>query len=709
MRFQLRSLSLSASLAFASVGGAQEADLFLTAPTMRVAATAQDEPPLPTVPETVVTPPQETTETQPDDANVPPPTSMPNTSSESNTPVELGDAPVPVPAQSMSGSGSAPADAPNRPGPSSDTVVTANRLERTGNRVGGSLTVISRDAIRNSGQISVADVLQTVPGLDMVRQGGLGQQASVFMRGANSNQTKVLLDGMPINDPGSPGRAFDFGTLTVDEIERIEVLRGPQSTLYGSDAIGGVINIITRKGGEPATVISSEGGSFSTSRTTARRSGGNDRMYYSIGGSYTDTNGFSAAALPPGNTEADFFRSGVVSGRLGYDLTERWTVDVVARHQDSDTGTDGFPPPTFTLQDDDSSLEQETTYVRAQSVYNAFDGMWIHRLGSGYTQYQRQAFSTFGGVFYGRQGRLDWQNDLWLIKQEAMQWLVTSGIDFNEEVARNATVPQARQGNLAGFVQSVFDIGDRLNLTAGARWDDYSLVGDAFTYRVTGRYDVTEDSAIHGALGTGFRAPALDELFGVVGNPLLNPEQSKGWEVGWQQRLFDSTVTLDATYFRNDFDDFIIFVLDPTSPLPFGGQLENIQQALAAGVELTSLWSLTEQTTAFANYTYTDTRNRTEGGPLLRRPRDKWSLGVSRTLPDRRANMTLQALYIGDRADFGTVLDDYWLVNVAGWWQLSPTCRWFGRVDNLLDQEFQPVAGYQGIPISAYSGLELRF
>ncbi|QDS95161.1 Vitamin B12 transporter BtuB precursor [Roseimaritima multifibrata] len=648
---------------------------------------------LPMAPETTVTPPQNRSS---------------NTGSGSPL-ANPGSAPVAVPAQVSSNDTGNSTSANGTSNVPSNSVVTDSRSLRPGNQVGSSMTVISREAIRNTGQASVAAVLRSVPGLDVVSQGGPGQQTSVFMRGANSNQTKVMLDGMPMNDPGSPGRGFDFSTLTVDEVERIEVLRGPQSTLYGSDAIGGVINIITRKGGEPITVVSSEGGSFSSSRTTARTAGGNDRLYYALGGSYNDTNGFSAAALPPGNTEADFYRNGTISGRLGWQATEQLAVDIVARHTDSDTGTDGFPPPTFTLQDDLSSLEQVSTVMRAQATWTTADGIWSHRLGSGYSEFERTFFSDFGGTFYGRTGRLDWQNDLLLVDQEDVRWQLTSGIDFLEEVARNDTVPQARQGNLAGYFQTNIDLNDRLFLGAGARWDDYSRAGSAFTYRITGRYNATEATALHGAIGTGFRAPALDELLGLVGNPLLNPEQSKGWEAGVQQRLLDQQITLDATYFRNDFNDLIQFEFDPLAPGPFGGTLQNVKQALASGVELTSLWALTDETTLFANYTFTDTRDRSTGDPLLRRPKNKWAFGFSRYYPNNRANVTLQALYVGDRTDVGTVLDDYWFVNLAAWYRFNESWRTFGRIDNLLAQDYQPVAGYQGTPFSAYAGLELRF
>lgn len=651
---------------------------------------------LPTVPETTV---------------VPPPA---GTSSAGPTP-PAGGASVAAPAQATAGAGQqtapTPGQYPAQPLPA-DTVVTATRSEQQASQVGSSLTVISREAIRNSGQTHLADVLRSVPGLDVVPLGGPGQQTSIFMRGANSNQTKVLLDGMPINDPSSPGRAFDFSFLSVDQIERVEVLRGPQSTLYGSDAIGGVINIITRRGGTPGTTISAGGGTFSTSRTAASHSGGDERFFYSVGGSYYDTNGFSSASRPPGNTEADFYRNGTVSGRFGWNVSDATTLDLIVRHHNTDTGVDagsGFGPGfLFFPQDDDSTLQQDNTFVRAQATLRWFDGIWVQRWMGGYTQFDRLSLSPFGGTFYGRSGEIDWQNDLLLLENDAVRWLATSGIDFREEVGRSSASPDARLGNLAGYVQSSLDVGDRLFLTGGARWDHYSLAGSAFTYRFTGRYEFpSTDTALHGAIGTGFRAPAIDELFGLVGNINLAPESSKGWEAGLQQRLLDRRLTVDATYFRNDFDNLIVFAPGPNPP--FFGSLDNVASALASGVELTSLWAITDESTAFVNYTFTDTRDRATGDELLRRPRDKWSTGISRTLPRQRANLTLQANYIGDRRDFAETLDSYWLVNTAAWYQANDVWRLFGRVDNLLDENFEPATGYQGTPAAFFGGAEATF
>jgi len=227
-----------------------------------------------------------------------------------------------------------------------DTVLSPNRNPTPASQSGSSITVISQDQIRRGGQVNVAEVLRGQLGVDVVRQGGPGGVTSVFLRGGNSAHTKVLLDGISLNDPSNASRAFDFSNLTVDNIERIEVLRGPQSMVYGSDAIGGVVNIVTKRGEGPLSIrASAMGGSFNTGQTSLNASGGNERAYYSVTGAFLSTGGISAASARNGNTEHDSYNNGTVSGRLGYNLGDTWNVDYVFRYIDAAAEIDDVPFP----------------------------------------------------------------------------------------------------------------------------------------------------------------------------------------------------------------------------------------------------------------------------------------------------------------------------------------------------------------------------
>ncbi|MFM2097106.1 MAG: hypothetical protein RIS70_4230, partial [Planctomycetota bacterium] len=230
-------------------------------------------------------------------------------------------------------------------------ILSANRTPTSISDTGSSYTVITREAIDSRQQPFVSDVLRGTVGLDVTRQGGLdvvrqggaGSNTSVFLRGANSQHTKVLIDGIPVNDPSNPTRGFDFSTLSVDNIDRIEILRGPQSVLYGSDPLGGVVNIITVRGSGPTRLKASiMGGSYGTTQESITASGGGDRAYFSLSGSYFNSNGISQGNALRGNTEPDGFHNGTVGGRVGFNASEEWNIDYVFRYNDAHLDIDDY-------------------------------------------------------------------------------------------------------------------------------------------------------------------------------------------------------------------------------------------------------------------------------------------------------------------------------------------------------------------------------
>jgi vitamin B12 transporter len=285
-----------------------------------------------------------------------------------------------------------------RPGPfptqplSDDTLVSPTLTETRRGEAGSAVTVITEQQISQSGQTSVAEVLRGTTGADVVRQGSPGSLTSVFLRGANSQHTKVLLDGIPINDPSNATRGFDFSNLQVDDIERIEVLRGPQSVLYGSDAIGGVINIVTKRGQGPTSLRASlMGGSFGTTQESVNVSGGDDRRYYSVSGSYFDTSGISSAAARLGNPERDGYRNGTVAGRFGWTPSDLVNVDYVFRYTDARAEVDDFSFATGLPIDNliRKNLSRQF-FNRIQLQSFAVDGLVEQRVGFSLADYNRR-------------------------------------------------------------------------------------------------------------------------------------------------------------------------------------------------------------------------------------------------------------------------------------------------------------------------------
>jgi vitamin B12 transporter len=581
-----------------------------------------------------------------------------------------------------------------------DVAVTPTRTETRIGSTGTSLTVITQEEIRRTGQVSVAEVLRGKVGLDIVRSGGPGGQTALFIRGANSQQTKVLLDGLPLNDPSGASRAFDFSTLDVTGIERIEVLRGPQSLLYGSDAIGGVVNIITQRGdGPPQARVSGLGGNFGTGRIAASVSGGDDLKYYSVAGSYLSTDGISAASSLNGNTETDHFKNGTATGRFGLTPSENVNIDYVFRYTDSDAGLDGFDINTFQFQDElNAFLLQENFYNRIQMQSLFLDGGIEQIIAFGLADYQRRdtSLNAFTPRFNGQARTLDYQLNFLLTEYNTF----TAGAQYYSEEFTSTNDPHTAQNYTGVFVQDQWSIFENWYVSAGARWDDHSRAGRAETYRCTTLYTIVPTNFdVHASIGTGFRAPALAEF--AFSSGILQPEISKGWDIGATQRLLDNRLTVDATYFRNDFNNLIDFNFNTFL-------LENIGRARTSGLELTSNWQATESTNLYANYTLTDTLNLETGTELFRRPHDKATVGFNQSFLGGQARLGGQMLYVGQRLDSGSkTLDRYTIVNFNGAYTLTPRAELFGRIDNAFNERYVEVANYGTPGIGGFAGLNI--
>lgn len=624
---------------------------------------------------------------------------------------------VPPAAQEAPGGSAAPQSPPEIPEtfvPGRAGVFPANPLPddaaitptRTPTRIGGTgtaLTVITREEIERSGQSSLVEVLRGKPGLDVVRSGGPGGQTSVFLRGANSQHTKVLLDGIPINDPSNATRGLDFSTLDVENIERIEILRGPQSLLYGSDAIGGVINIITRRGEGPMQVRSRHyGGSLGTWRTGMSVSGGDERTYYSFGGSYLATDGISQASADRGNTERDRFRNGTLSGRFGWTPSDQVNVDYVFRYQDADAGIDNFDLFTGVPVDNigrKNLLNSFYNRVQLQSLF--LDGGIEQVVGFNVADYHRKDTDPEPGVpplFKGQARQIDYQLNFLLTEWNTL----SAGAQYYAENAASTFNPEESQYNRGVFLQDQWQIFENWFASVGVRFDDHSRAGPAETYRATSVYTfVATNTDLHGSIGTGFRAPALAENLFAFGNPNLRPERSKGWDFGITQRLLDNRLTVDATYFRNDFEDLIVFDFNTFS-------LENIGRARASGVEITGRWDVLENTAVWANYTLTDTLDYSTNLPLVRRPRDKVTIGLDQYFWARTARIGGEAMLVGDRLDTGQqVLDEYAVINLNGSYYFGPNTELFARIDNVFNEKYEEIRGFGSVGITGYAGFNL--
>ncbi|MCE9605445.1 MAG: TonB-dependent receptor [Planctomycetia bacterium] len=628
--------------------------------------------------------------------------------------------------------------------PSNTVLTTPNLTPTTLATTGSSVTVITAEQIQQKGQVNVAEVLRGVPGLDVVRAGTPGGITSVFIRGAASQETKVLIDGVPANDTISPGGGYDFANLSVDNIERIEVLRGPQSVLYGSDALGGVISIITKKGqGAANGKVSVLGGSFSTMNSAANAGGSSGPIYYSVAGSYFDTNGFSAASSRlPGNVEKDGFQLGTLSTRTGWQPSENVNLDFTFRYNQGNVDTDKGGGAFKDDPNDSNTIQQAVAGVRLKTTSEAG---WYEQQLSYYVSDIKRGNRVFpnapepyytNALYRGNIQQVNWRNTFHVLDTERLGNSVTVGAAYQSETGSNSTDALFSSGPyVASFPKTSLDDGAvfgenqlRLNenwyTTVGVRSDHYNVYGAHDTYRCTSLYRVPgTNTGIHGTLGTGFRAPTIYQRFapGGFGNPALVPETSKGWDVGIEQPMFDGQLVPNVTYFRNDFNNYIDFSLNTY-------QYYNVTQFRSSGVEFSTLFVLSDVSTLTTSYTYTDTLAPSTaipppigtGAQLLRRPRNKFGVTYNRKFWNGRANWNVNGIYVGARDDaifdevnFGpdirVRLADYVVVNTALSYDVSQSLQVIGRIDNLFNENYEELYGYGVAPVSAYAGASLRF
>ena len=579
-------------------------------------------------------------------------------------------------------------------------VVTATRTELPKGSVGSSITVVDGDQIDATKQPTALEVLRTVPGLEVVQSGGAGRTTSVFIRGGNSNHTLVLIDGVRVNS--NTLGSFDFADLKSDSIERIEVLRGAQSVLYGSEAMGGVINIITKKGTkETQTSVRLEGGSHGTSHGRVSVGSGNESIDFASSVSYFDTDGISAASSSNGNSEDDAHENFSSTSRLGANFAEDGRVDVTLVTSNSETELDGF---TFGVgQTDDPNWDQDRDFVQSSVSFKK-------PINESVTP------SLVLGGTYDRLVGEDPDTEFNNFKITSRTYQVSPQVDvvpFDNDVLTLGYTYERREGENVGnfddtnhirsfFASNRYSVDESLHLTLGVRNDDHSTFGGETTYRTTVSKEVSDwATRFHASYGTGFRAPTFNELsFPGFGNPDLDPETSWGYDFGIEKQFSQGDVLLDVTYFENEFEDLISF-----DPVTFTAV--NIDEAEAWGIETTLDTSLCDISSLGLAYTYTDSENKQTGKLLARRPRHRASVNFN-VEPLEGLTSTLTAIFVHGRKDSdGSSMDNYERVDLAVAYAVNEGLKPFFRIENLFDVDYEEVNGFGTPGFSAYGGVDI--
>jgi vitamin B12 transporter len=601
-----------------------------------------------------------------------------------------------------------------------EVVITANRVDMPVSQVTSSLTVLTAKDLEQKQDSTAFDALQEVPGLHVVQTGAPGETSSLYTRGGNDDSTLVMMDGIPLNNPIDPSRSYDYlDQFSLDGVQQIEIVRGPQSSLYGSAAMAGVVNIITQNGNGPlGGSLSFEGGSYNTFQEQASAQGGDAGANFSLTASRFDTAGFPSGDASTGDTlnNPDDDTSGLL--KVGASPVSNLTTNLVARYSQSHTnilqyaGVGGEDPNYFS--------DQKQLTLGSQTKLDLGD--WEQVLGISFVddnvvytdQYDAAypASSDSTSNYDGQMAKLTWQNNLKLAPEETLvlggegykEWGYVNDAAYADYVSHNAEMGSA-------FLQSQTHVEDRFFLNLGGRFDAHNQFGTHTTFQGGAAYFVPGmETKLSANVGTGFEAPDLYQLYDPsYGNPALQPETNTGFDFGMEQPL--EVVKVGATFFHDDYAN--LFGADPLTY-----QYINVALARTQGVEAFVELMGVKNLQLRVDYTYLDSRDISTsssdldaGLPLLRRPAHQGDLDGSYQFGKFELGGSL--IYVGTRLDenFNTssllTMPAYLLVNLRGSFQLDDQVKLFARVDNLFNQSYEEVFGYATPGLSAYGGIKV--
>jgi vitamin B12 transporter len=630
--------------------------------------------------------------------------------------------------------------APESEGPASDT------LEGTPiERVGSAVTVVTGKQLEAQEIRTAAEALRSLPGVHVNRSNGVTGLTQVRIRGAEANHTLVMIDGVEAND--ATNGEFDFSDLSTDDIERIEVIRGGQSSIYGSGAIGGVINIITRSGKGPLTFRAlAEAGSFATREGGGSVSAGNDQIWGRMAFTKRETGGFNIAPTGPENDSGEL-ATFVFKG--GARIMEGLTLDGVMRHTNKagDRDTEGAVLGQLQEQTDDPAEFNHETWLQGLSLrWDTLGGMLsqtvratrneTHRTDNSPTFFFRSDFlgetisyAYTGTLRFGDPAHDSFANTFtWLVEDEKDRFTPDS-VSFDPFFPSQDDGFARVRNRLSYAGEWTGDIANRVTLTAGIRHDDNDTFEDFTTWRTTATARLPElGLRPHASAGTGVKAPTMFEQYGTIPrfftpNPELKPEESFGWDAGLELATRDRRYVLDVTYFDADLENQI----DGFAPGPNFTFTAVNREGVShrSGIEVAGSAEIITGLTLSGSYTYLDATT-PEGLEEVRRPHNAARADLTYVFDGGKGTLNVGAIYNGEMDDpvrrvtgfflFGVpilvaerfTLDDYLVVNVAASYEIAKGVELYGRVENAFDEDYQEVFGFETAGVAAYGGVRFR-
>ena len=590
-------------------------------------------------------------------------------------------------------------------------VVTAGKTEQYVSEIGAAATVITSEDIKASAKSTVFEVLRDIPGVSLSKNGGLGGRTSIYLRGTKPGHTLILVDGVEINDPISTDRSADVAHILVDNIERIEIIRGPQNTLYGSDAMGGVINIITKKGkGANKINYSLEAGSHNTFTESLGVSGQTERFNYSASIFRKDSDGISMAKDV---SEKDAYENTTFSSCIGIDVSDNSRMSFVMRYTDADYDIDDGAyedDPNYT-----SKWKQFSSKVRFEQDIN---DSWDHVLSCSFMDIERSNRDLSDSVditddlddkYLADNKKIEWQHNVSVLENLYQ----TAGFEYEQERATSDyrqgsytdRIDRRSVANRAFYFQNQIKISDDLSTLIGMRVDNHDIFNRYETYKVSSVYSIDETNTLLKAnWATGFKAPSIYQLYSSYGNSDLSPDKSRGYDLGFERKAFNDNLNFTARYFYNNFKNMVEFDMSDW-------KYKNIGRAKTSGYEIESTLKLFEDITLGANYTYLRAKNKDTGKRLARRPKHSANLSVDWAfIPKWNANIT--ANYVGSRfndTSNNNKLKDFITMDLSVGYDIKDNLECFARIVNLFDRDYQFVRGYNTEARSFYAGVRGSF
>jgi len=603
-------------------------------------------------------------------------------------------------------------------------VVTPYRIEENIQGAVDAVTVYTDKDIQNANSYTVQDFIRGTPGIDIVQTGSFGGPVSVFLRGTNSNHNQIMIDNVRMYDPIAANGAFNLAHLTLDNIERIEVVKGPQSVLYGSDAIGGVVNIITKKGsGRPHSTFSSEYGSFGTHRQALSSDGRIDGFSYSFGISHLASRGISKFR---DTSEKDPYRNTALSLRADYNINEGNTIGTICRFTDASYEYDN----SVGLKDDPDLIGKEKQISISNYFENRITDLWKQRLQLSFMGNYRQDINDkdfsypvdyLRNWYLGENEQFDWQHTI-----QAAPWdTLICGFNWQREKGNyyyyteysggssEIHFPKVLSRTKGLYLQNLMTLNEAFRLNTGVRIDDHSYFGTRDTYKIDASYFFKSGTKLKATWGTAFKNPTLYQLHALPdpwfggGNTNLQPEESQTFQAGFEQNALQDKLKFDLVYFRTQLKNLIDAKYNPTTW--FTDRYSNVSKARVFGYECTLSFAPFKELQFNAGYTWQDTEDKTSGDELLRRPKNKYFAGVNYA-PFEKLDLGLKVNSVGRRSDSSNrLLKAYTRWDLNAGYKLNQAVEAFLKAENITDVVYEEIKNYAQPGRSFFAGIKASF